>query len=268
MRTRGKVLRVPNGGPGLLMIEGQQFRFALEGWKSETPPRPGLMVFAELDRNLQVIGADVIPESQLAQEQAEVTVSKSKETGGEIVGKLVSRFGVPDLVAGGLLILGWFFFTFFAIQTPPFGTSDFSFWQLLGLVNASNFVEAIQRGANSTAGIYGVFALVALAGPFVHHFWNERRAVLCGLAPFVFTVIVWILARNAIQNAFGANLSGVYGAMAREAGAEALKDVSLGFGGYISLFVGLYFAAMAAKRFLALQRTAHTTSAAANQAAA
>jgi len=264
MRTRGRVLRVPNGGPGLLMIEGQQFRFTLEGmWKSETPPRPGMVVSVELDQNLQVTGAAAVPEPQLAKEQGEEVVSKAKEKGGEILGKVVARFGVPDLVAGGLLILGWFFFTFFAIQTPPFGTSDFSFWQLLGLVNASNFVEAIQRGANSTAGIYGVFALVALAGPFVHHFWNERRAVLGGLAPFVFTLIVWILARNAIQNAFGANLGGVYGAMAREAGAEALKDVSLGFGGYISLFVGLYFAAMAAKRFLALQRTAHATSAAA-----
>ena len=43
MAKRGKVLRDPNAGPGLMIVEGQQHAFFLEGfWQSEVPPKPGL----------------------------------------------------------------------------------------------------------------------------------------------------------------------------------------------------------------------------------
>jgi hypothetical protein len=48
---RGKILRDPRAGPGLLMIEGRQYWFSMEGvWKSEVPPKPGLAVDVKLDR--------------------------------------------------------------------------------------------------------------------------------------------------------------------------------------------------------------------------
>jgi hypothetical protein len=41
MAKRGRVLRDPSVGAGLLMVEGQQYPFALEGvWKSEAAPKP------------------------------------------------------------------------------------------------------------------------------------------------------------------------------------------------------------------------------------
>ena len=50
MSKRGKVLRDPHAGPGLLMVEGQQYQFLLEGvWKSDVPPTPGLVVDLEFD---------------------------------------------------------------------------------------------------------------------------------------------------------------------------------------------------------------------------
>lgn len=40
MKKRGKVLRDASSGPGLLMVEGQQYPFAWNGvWKSETAPK-------------------------------------------------------------------------------------------------------------------------------------------------------------------------------------------------------------------------------------
>jgi hypothetical protein len=52
---RGKILRDPRTGPGLLMIEGRQYSFSMEGvWKSEVPPKPGLAVDVKLDRAGQI----------------------------------------------------------------------------------------------------------------------------------------------------------------------------------------------------------------------
>lgn len=72
MRTRGKVLRIPNVAPGLIMIQGRQFKFSTEtDWKSDVQPIPGLEVNVELDRELQIIAVTPVPESQLAREQGE-----------------------------------------------------------------------------------------------------------------------------------------------------------------------------------------------------
>ena len=71
MRTRGKVLRVPNVDPGLIMIQGRQFKFSGNTvWKSEVDPTPGLVVNVDLDRDLHVVAVTPVPESQLATETA------------------------------------------------------------------------------------------------------------------------------------------------------------------------------------------------------
>ena len=93
MKKRGKVLRDTTLGPGLLMVEGQQYRFSLEHvWKSEVPPKPGMAVDVEVDTKGVVHSINVVPGSQLAQEQAETTQ----------VGPLVARLGIPTIAAAGL----------------------------------------------------------------------------------------------------------------------------------------------------------------------
>src|SRR5215469_10588296 len=79
MRVRGKVLREPGAAPGLLMIDGQQFRFWLDGvWHSDLRPKPGLAVNVELNRELQVVGITVIPEGQ-QMEYPQAPVSQTTE---------------------------------------------------------------------------------------------------------------------------------------------------------------------------------------------
>jgi len=96
MRTRGKVLRVPNGAPGLVMIEGQQFRFSRESaWRSEVAPEPGLLVSVDLDRDLQVVAVTPIPEAQLEKERAEGASCEQPERRSEkagLLGKVWTRF--------------------------------------------------------------------------------------------------------------------------------------------------------------------------------
>lgn len=71
MRKRGKVLRDPYAGPGLLMIEGRQYPFLLAGWKSEGPPKPGLPVDVHFARNGQILTVTAVSDSQIARERTE-----------------------------------------------------------------------------------------------------------------------------------------------------------------------------------------------------
>ena len=256
MKLRGKVLREPNAGPGLIMVEGQQYKFSLDDvWKSETLPKPGLDVEVDLDQNLQILAITAIPESQIAKEQAEKAMAKAKEKSGELFRKVIAKCGAPALVAA-LLVLGWLFLTTVSVRMPLVGKLDFTFWQVLGFVNANNSLEALDRSGQISSGFYGFFALIALAGPFVHHVWKDKRAVLGGLAPLVFMVIVGVMARSSFQSAFGGNVPGEFGEMARQAQAEAMKGISLGVGAYFSGMVSLYFAAVGTRRFLA-ERAVH-----------
>ncbi len=253
MAKRGKVLRDPHAGPGLLMVEGQQYSFSLEGiWKSETPPKPGLVVDVEFDAAGAITGITAVPESQLAKEQAEAALAAARERGGKIFGEVVAKTGMANLVAGLLLVIGWFFLSAVSIQIPFLGKLDYTFWQVLGFLNSSNAMEAMSPNGHPSAGFYGFLAIVALLGPFIQYFWKDKRAVLGGLAPLIFMLIAGIMIRSSIHSAFGGADAGSLGQQIQD---QAMSAVSLGLGAYLSILVCIYFAGMAAKQFLAARGT-------------
>jgi hypothetical protein len=109
MKKRGKVLRDPRTGPGLsgpdrtlpglLMIEGRQHWFNLEGvWKSEIPPKPGLAVDVKLDQAGRILAITAVSDSQLAEEQAERSVDATKLAGVKILRKIAAKCGMPNLL--------------------------------------------------------------------------------------------------------------------------------------------------------------------------
>jgi hypothetical protein len=109
MKKRGKVLRDPRTGPGptgprlalpgLLMIEGRQYWFCLDGvWKSEIPPKPGLTVDVRLDHAGRILAITAVPDSQLAEEQAERSVDATKLAGVKILRKIAAKCGMPNLL--------------------------------------------------------------------------------------------------------------------------------------------------------------------------
>ena len=247
MTKRGKVLRDTTSGLGLLMIEGQQYRFSLEGvWKTETAPKPGLLVDVELDARGKVQSIIVVPDSQLAREQAEAAIGLARQKGQNLASSPVTRIGMPSLAAAGLLAAAWFFLTAASIQFPFPGRLEFTFWQILGFLNAGNVPELLDRSSGPSTGLYGLAGVVALAGPFIHHFWKDKRALLGGLLPLVFMIVVGIAARSSIHGALADGSADV----SKQSHDETMKAVSLGLGTYLSILASLYFAFTSAKGYL------------------
>ena len=251
MSKRGKILRDTNAGPGLVNVDGQQHQFTLEGmWKSAVPPKPDMAVDVDFATDGTVSSVTAVPESQIAKEQAELVVAAARDKSKAIATAAVAKFGLPTLVATGLLIVGWFFLNTASIQTPA-GSFNYSFWQVLGYVNAGGAAQAILEGRGSpSTGLYGFLAIVALAGPFLHYFWKDKRAVLGGTLPLLFMLIIALMARSQIGSIGGADTAGIPPEMLQQMRDEAMKAVSIGMGAYLSLLVGLYFSAVSVKSFL------------------
>jgi hypothetical protein len=252
MAKRGKVLRDPLAGPGLLMVEGQQYPFVLDGiWKSAVPASTGLAVDVDFDPQGSIRGITAVPDSQLAKEQAEVALTAAREKGAAIASNMVAKFGLPTLIAEALLIVSWFFLTAVSVQIPFAGKLDFTFWQVLGFLNASNLLEVLERNGHPSTGIYGFLALACLAGPLIHYFWKDKRAILGGVLPLAFMAVVGLMVRSSLHNAMGDVGSGPMGDMQQQVQDEMSKAVSIGMGIYVSVLAALYFAGTAAKNFLA-----------------
>ncbi|HZY71905.1 MAG TPA: hypothetical protein VFE22_02220 [Edaphobacter sp.] len=248
MKKRGKVLRDTSSGPGMLMVEGKQYTFPLEDvWKSEAPPRPGIVVDVELSDEGTVQSVTAVPESQIAKEQAEQALAVARARGGALASSAVARFGMPTLAATGLLIVGWFFLSTISINAGFLGKMDFTFWRVLSFVNAKNAFEALGTLKDGgSAGFYGLLALIALAGPFLATFWKDRRAVLGGLLPLLFMLLVALLVRSAVSSA----TAGAPAEMMDAARSEMMKQVSIGMGAYVSLLAAIYLAFISVKKFL------------------
>jgi len=92
-------LRDPRTAPGLLMIEGRQYWFCLEGvWKSEIPPKPGLAVDVKLDTAGRILAITAVSDSQFAKEQAERSVDMGKAAGVKILRKIAAKCGMSNLL--------------------------------------------------------------------------------------------------------------------------------------------------------------------------
>ena len=251
MTKRGKVLRDTSAGPGLLAIDDNQHQFSLEGiWKSADPPKPGMHVLVEFTPDLTILSVIPIPESQIAKEQAEAVLHAAREKGGVMVSAAVAKFGWPLLIAAGVLIVGWFFLNSMSVQSA-FGTIHYTFWQVLGFLNAGSPGDAMMQGREgASAGFYGFMALVALAGPFLHYFWKDKRAALGGLLPLAFMLFVAVMVRSSLHSLMGGTADGPLAEIQRQAQQEMMNAISVGAGAYVSAMVGLYLAAVSAKRFL------------------
>jgi hypothetical protein len=269
MTKRGKVLRDTSAGPGLLSVDGNQHQFSLEGiWKSADPPKPGMQVLVEFAPDLAILSVIPIPESQIAKEQAEAVMKAAKEKGGVLVSAAIARFGAPLLIATGVILIGWLFLPAMTIQAL-FGKESLNFWQVLGFVNAGNSVEALMQGrSGASAGFYGLLAFVALAGPFLHFFWKDKRASLAGLLPFLFMLFIAVMVRSTVHSAMGGVAEGPLAEVQRQAQDEMMNAISIAYGAYLAAVASLYLAAVSLKAFLLARSTAVELPAVSNKAAA
>lgn len=252
MTKRGKVLRDTSAGPGLIMVDGQQYSFQLEGiWKSEVPPRTGLVVDVSFLDDGSVSSITAVAESQLAKEQAEQAMAIAREKGSALVSSAVAKFGMPTLIGTGLLIIGWFFLTAVSYNAGFVGKMDFTFWHVLSFINSSNAMEGLNSlSGKSSTGFYGFLGVLALAGPFLAFVWKDKRAQLGGLLPLLFMLLVGLLVRHAISAAAGGGSADVPAEMLDAARTEMMKAISLGLGTYVSLLASTYLGFISVRKFL------------------
>ena len=262
MNNRGKILRDTNAGAGLLSIALEQYPFTLEQhWKSDVPPKVGMVVDVAFDASGALLAATPVAESQLAKEQAELAMQAARAKGGALAAGLTARFGLPMLAAMGALFVGWFFLNTVWVQMSPGFGVGLSFWKILGAVNAPDGMMAGMGNANGSAGLYGFFCIVALAAPLAPQFWKDRRAHLGGVLPLVFMVFVAVMIYMGISDGMkqaqgmASGFGGDAGRMAAEMGKEmlatALRAISVGTGCYVALVASLYLAFKGVVGFLA-----------------
>ena len=273
MSQRGKVIRDTNAGPGLIVVDGQQHTFNLEGiWKGDVAPTVNMAVDVEFASDGSITSVRNIADSQLAKEQAAIAMNTAKEKGTEAAKAMVAKFGIETLVGLGLLAVSWFVLSTVSIQISAGYKVEMTFWKVLSLLNASgnNFMNALN--GNSGVGFYGFLAIVAFAGPLLPFFWKDARAVLGNVLPlllisFVAISIWWGIHESAKQAseqaAASANLlSGLFGnnasnaaagadAMISAMGKQIMQAVHLGIGAYLAIVVSLYFAGKGAIKFMA-----------------
>ena len=153
------------------------------------------------------------------------------------------------------LVLGWFILKVGSFEGGLLGNISFTFWQVLGFINSG--AESIGRratGGGTGTGLLGLVAVVALAGPFVHHFWKDRRAHLGALLPLLLMLFALWRVYGGMGDAMG-NQASMFGEegqqMAEEMRREMRNAVSLGVGFYVAMVASIYFAVTGGKRFLA-----------------
>lgn len=251
MTKRGKVLRVPGEAPGLLMVEGRQFRFALDDlWTSAVPPVPGLVVEVKVDSKSQLT-AIFVPADAQSQCKREA-LSSRRHKAIQNIANVIGRIGVMNIAVALVLVVAWRFLTNVSLQLPLVGRLDFTFWQVLGLIHEKHIVPIVHlRHGLYSVGYYGWLAAAALVGPFLTHIWKDRLALFGGVVPLVFTIIIWMLARTMLQNALSASIGETYADLGRNLRLGFLSVASFKIGAYLSIIAGVYFTFAAARQCFA-----------------
>ena len=229
-KRRGKVLRDAVSGPGLLMLEGQQYHFSLEDvWKADSRPKPGLIVDVELDPAGKIRSITPVPDSQLARELAESTRPRDPQ------GWFRNKANILRLASAGALVCSWLIQTSAYVQVPFPGKLEFTFWQVLGILHDGRIPELLDGGESPGPGLYGAAAVIALVGLFLHDFWRDRRALLGRFLPLAIVIAVGISFRKLAMAQTG----------------KSSDAVSLGAGTYVSVAICLYFVLISARELFA-----------------
>lgn len=235
MTKRGKVLRDPVAGPGLLIAEGRQFQFVADGiWKSDVLARPGLVVDIDFDAQGKIVGIAVVPDSRLSKDQATVIPATSHGSASTVRLGRGAHSAPAQFLAAAVLVLSWFFFTAITVDLPFSGTLELTFWQVLHCFGS---------------GAYRLFALFAAIGPFAHCFWKDRQAAIGGLLPLCFMALTGILLIRNVDILLANGGDRLYQQLPKQARAELVGAISLGTGTYVSIVISAYFAILSLKHF-------------------
>lgn len=274
MGQRGRILRDTGNGTGLVSANGNQYEFTLEGvWRSDLAPRQDMVVEFDLDAAGKVVSIFAVSDSDLAKEKAEQAAKIAreqtekaalmvKEKGLAVFNDVAARVGKPVLIATGIVIVCWFYLS--ALDIKGLAAMKITFWQMLGVVNASGGMDTLQSVAMQDKGIYGLLGILALAGPFIAQLWKNPLAHLGNALPLLLMLLVGSLFYLEIHGSVdvaveqasalgGGNdqMKEHFRRMAEKMLEEALKAVRIGVGAYIALAASTYLAFVGLTKYLA-----------------
>ncbi len=226
MTERGRVLRDTNVGPGLLTVHGKQYAFTLEDmWKSELPPRPGMIVDVTFNTEGAPQAVCTVPDGQVAKEQAEQALVDARRRGGAIASGVKSRFGIPFVVAELLLLVSFFILPNVTVGNA-YARRGLTGWEVTGLNVAS--------GTVSDHGFLSLLAVVCLFAPLAVPFWRSIWSRWLYVAPLTFSFLTLIVVYAEVQRLGRVATEGA----SRWLGAQAATQMSREIAGMFSVQVG------------------------------
>lgn len=268
MALRGRIIRDTSSGVGLISANGNQYEFKLEGvWKSDFSPKQDMVVDIELDSNQNITLVTAVSETDLAKEQAEKAAKMLQEKGLAAFNDIAARVGKNVLIATALVGFSWFFLNVLTIQISSSLKNGITFWELLGIINSSGGINALQSPSDMDKGLWGFIGFVAIIGPFIHQFWKKPVAHLGNCLPLALMICAGIAIYMGVQDSIAAanNTSGDLfggGTMGKQIAEytsqiasqmidQILKAVKVGVGGYIAIVASIYLAFIGLTKFLA-----------------
>jgi hypothetical protein len=244
-QIRGTIIKTPDSSPGLLVVEGQQKTFTLEGaWKSPVAPMVNMAVDIELDGAGFITGLTAVDSQQAAREKLKQIGGAAQEHGTVAVekarqgiGALAARMGKVALAVTLILWIAWFFTPALTIGEGLSNASkSFTFWDLVGLDPNTNIVTT-----PASHGLFGLLGLLAIAAPFGSPFMRNPKARYLYAMPLGYLVIAVFVILSDFNTFFGH----IYSSL-----ADAMKvlSFSFGYGTYVLVITSLFLAARVLKR--------------------
>lgn len=231
--ARGTIIKVPDATPGLVIVNGSQKPFVLEGvWRSPVAPAPNMTVDVELDAGGGIVGIDAVDSQKLAREKLDQIGSIAQQQGKEAaeiakqgVGALATRMGTAALVATVVLWVAWFFLPAVTIEFFLLNRS-FTFWEFLAL-DMTN-----PQSPTGSRGLLGLLGMLCLLGPVARPFVQHAKARYLNAAPLAFIVVssllvYWQLSRGGGEIGDNATIEEMTRGIAREAAKAMLDSMSI-----------------------------------------
>jgi hypothetical protein len=237
--TRGTIIKVPDATPGILLVNGKQYSFTLEGvWNSAVAPAPNQVVVVEIGSTGVVSSITVVDQQQIAKEKFAELSGVAQERGKVVaaqlqsgVGALAARMGAVALAAAVVIWVTWFLIPAAGIGGGGEQVASWTFHTLLG----TNLADpSSMENAGHSRGFLRFIGFLAILAPFLAPFIRTPWSRYLNVAPLAIVVLGWIVIHE--------NMSGTFGAM----GADNPFSYKWGF--YVLVAACLVLASGALKK--------------------
>jgi hypothetical protein len=205
---RGTVIKVPDTTPGLLLLNGRQYSFTLEGvWRSAVAPAPNQSVTVDVDNAGVVLSITVVDQQQIAKEKlaelSGVAQERGKVVAGQIQGgisALAARMGAVTLGIAVLIWISWFLIHAAGVGVGGEVAKSYTFWTLIGTDFADPGSVMDAGHARAWLRIIGFCALVT---PFLAPFIRETWSRYLNAAPLAAVLLGWLVVHENMAGSFG-----------------------------------------------------------------